>query len=118
MVRLEAQAVKEIWPHPSEKERCRREAEAEKERCRRDAEAALVVATGAPGRPTGMHLVQAEAQRRRKAGESLSGVKAEATALREWYVSQHSRLPPLTAKTIENKIRLDHKRHVAGQPRN
>ena len=79
--------------------------------------------TGAPGRPSGMHLVRGEHKRRRETGESESGVRDEAEALRVWYKSQHPGLPNLTAKTIENTIRLEHKRHIEkrhieGEPRN
>ncbi len=72
--------------------------------------------TGAPGRPSSMHLIEAEHQQRWARGEALSGVAAESRALREWFVNKYSTAPPPSSLTIENRIRIEHKR-LAG-PRN
>ena len=95
-VRFDADAVIALWPHPSA--------------LPRDA----MTRTGAPGRPSGMHIVLEEAKRRRQSGETLDRVSGEARALREWYVKNYPNMPPPTAKTIENKIRGDHRQ----MPRN
>jgi hypothetical protein len=61
--------------------------------------------TGAPGRPTSMHIVLEELERRGLAGEIEAGVRAEAAALAKWFSAAYPGAPPLTAKTIENRIR-------------
>ena len=66
--------------------------------------------TGAPGRPTSMHLVEGEFRRRCDAGEILSGVGQEAAHLAAWLRSAHPLAPPLTPKAIENNIRHEYRR--------
>jgi hypothetical protein len=66
--------------------------------------------TGAPGRPSSMHLVELEAARRRSAGETKQSVKDEAKFLEQWLKDNHPGAPPTTAKTIENRIRDKHPR--------
>jgi hypothetical protein len=67
------------------------------------------VATGAPGRPTSMHIVSVEHQRRLGSGEAALRVRQEAKALAEWLKKTHPVVPTLTAKTIENNIRATHR---------
>jgi hypothetical protein len=64
--------------------------------------------TGAPGRPSSMHLVLVESSRRRESGEAVQSVTAEAKILKEWFDKNHAGMPVLTAKTIENNIRDKH----------
>ena len=61
--------------------------------------------TGAQGRPTSRHLVEAEFERRMTARETLGTLKAEAQALSDWLSVMHPHLAPMTRKTIENCIR-------------
>jgi hypothetical protein len=77
--------------------------------------------TGAPGRPSGMYLVEEEHRRRFQRGVAQTHVAVEARELAEWFRAKHPNAPPLTAKTIENKIRSAHRQRVAERsktPRN
>ena len=67
--------------------------------------------TGAPGRPTSRHLVEAEAQRRAQSGMTHPTVAAEARALAVWLAARPdaAELAPMTARTIENVIRDFHR---------
>ena len=67
------------------------------------------IRTGAPGRPTSMHLVKAEHAGRWDRGDVENTVKAQAEALSSWLSNAHPLAPPLTAKTIENGIRDDYR---------
>jgi hypothetical protein len=73
--------------------------------------------TGAPGRPSRMHLVENEYRSRCQRGVALTGVNAEARVLAEWFRATHPDAPSLTAKTIANKIRHDHRKYVAERPK-
>jgi hypothetical protein len=67
--------------------------------------------TGAPGRPSAVHLVIAEHLRRLKAGESNELLRDEATALTRCYDEMRPReLPSLTIGTIMNRIREQHRK--------
>ncbi len=61
--------------------------------------------TGAPGRPTSAHLIEAEFERRAEAGERQARLRAEAKTLEGWLQQAHPRAPRLSWKTIENHIR-------------
>jgi hypothetical protein len=61
--------------------------------------------TGAPGRPSSMHLVEAEFDRRVSAGESWKSKLAVADDLAAWLRREHPRMPKLTSKTILNRLR-------------
>jgi hypothetical protein len=77
--------------------------------------------TGAPGRPSSMYLVEEEHRRRFQRGVAQTHVALEARELAEWFRAKHPNAPPLTAKTIENKIRSAHRQRVAERsktPRN
>ena len=77
--------------------------------------------TGAPGRPSSMYLVEQEHRRRFQRGVAQTHVAPEARELAEWFRAKHPNAPPLTAKTIENKIRSAHRQRVAERsktPRN
>jgi hypothetical protein len=73
--------------------------------------------TGAPGRPSVMYLVEEEHHARWQRGEAETGINAEARALAEWYHATHLGAPQLTAKTIANRIRHDHRKYVAERPK-
>jgi hypothetical protein len=75
--------------------------------------------TGAPGRPSSMHVVQDEARRRRESGQAEEAVTSEAKYLKQWF-DDHSPvgMPPLTARTIQNKIRAEHNEWRNANPRN
>ncbi len=69
--------------------------------------------TGAPGRPSSMHLVEAEYRARCDRGEAEAGIGAEAKALAEWFQSKHPHLPRLKPKSIANKLRREHRKRTA-----
>jgi hypothetical protein len=60
--------------------------------------------TGAAGRPTSRHLVEAEMRRRADAGELASTVSAEGKHLSGWLQDTHPRFPPLKPKSIANSL--------------
>ncbi len=64
--------------------------------------------TGAPGRPTSMHLVEAEFRRRAEENLTASTLKAESEILVEWLKDTHPRSPQATPKTIKNRIRHEY----------
>jgi hypothetical protein len=61
--------------------------------------------SGAPGRPTSMHLVQAEFDARCARGEVAASLTKEAEDLAEWLKRAHPSAPPVTPKTIQNNLR-------------
>lgn len=73
--------------------------------------------TGAPGRPSSMHLVKREHTRRLGASEAEATVRAEAACLADWLRRTHPCAPPLTTKTVENGIRDRHRRHKEEAPK-
>ncbi|MEJ0096221.1 MAG: hypothetical protein WDN46_23235 [Methylocella sp.] len=73
--------------------------------------------TGAPGRPSSMHLVFAEHDRRCEANQAFLSVVEEAEYLQSWFASSHKNLSGTTAKTIENRIRNDHNKWKGKFPR-
>ncbi len=64
-----------------------------------------VPGTGAPGRPSAMHKVAQELQRRAEAGRLEPSLNRQAQVLAEWLTATHPDLPPATAKTIANRLR-------------
>lgn len=61
--------------------------------------------SGAAGRPSSMHLIRAELERRRSAGAVLSSQAEESAWLSKWVVNEHPRAHPVTAKTIRNSLK-------------
>lgn len=61
--------------------------------------------SGGPGRPSSMHLVMPEFDRRCRQNKLLSKLTHEAKYLSDWLKENFPSAPPLTAKTIENRIR-------------
>jgi hypothetical protein len=64
-----------------------------------------IVRSGFAGRPTSMHLVKQELERRRQARETQSTQAKEAAHLSEWLSKEHPGMPPATAKAISNGLR-------------
>jgi len=75
-----------------------------------ESSAASEFRTGAPGRPTPIHLVVSQHKRRLAAGQAEKSVVAEAEALAKWLEDTHPTLPPLKPKTIRNRISSAHRR--------
>jgi hypothetical protein len=69
--------------------------------------------TGAPGRPSSMHLVEAKAEQRRKTRQTVRVLADEAAALCEWFKAAHPAKPAPAPKTVKNRIRADHHTHWA-----
>lgn len=65
--------------------------------------------SGAPGRPSSMHLVRNEFQRRLKTGTIEPSLALEADALSLWIRLNHPDEPQLTAKAIQNKLRPEYR---------
>jgi len=59
---------------------------------------------GAPGRPSYMHLVEAEFKRRCDAGRLEPSLTKEAAALAAWFKAAHPLVRPYTPKAIYNKL--------------
>lgn len=68
--------------------------------------------TGAPGRPSAMHLVVAEHERRIKSSEARISLSEEARHLANWLRLAYPFVPPATPKTIENRIRDRHRLYI------
>jgi hypothetical protein len=60
--------------------------------------------TGAPGRPSSMHLILAEFQRRLANQLTEPSREAEAKWLAAWLTTAHPTAHPCTAKTIKNRL--------------
>jgi hypothetical protein len=73
-------------------------------------EAQEIACTGAPGRPSSMHLVVAEFARRCREFEILPSLRAEAERLEAWFKGNHPNAPRPTVRTIENRIRHEYRR--------
>jgi len=69
--------------------------------------------TGAPGRPSSMHLIEAEHAARWDRGEAKTSVAEEAHALNAWFKHAYPYLPAPTPNTIENRIRPEHRQRKA-----
>jgi len=76
-----------------------------------------IVSTGAPGRPTAMHLIKPEHRRRLDAGEAHESLADEARHLAAWLARQHPTAPRLTPKAIENAIREAHRQRATRPPK-
>ena len=76
-----------------------------------------ILSTGAPGRPSSMHFIRAEHQRRLDEGEARERVAEEAKHLVAWFIEAHPTAPQPTAKTIENAIRAEHRQRANRPPK-
>lgn len=70
--------------------------------------------SGAAGRPSSMHYVEPEFERRAQSGLMKPTLKQEAATLEKWLKATHPRAPSLKAKSIENRLRA---RYRQLQPR-
>jgi hypothetical protein len=68
--------------------------------------------TGASGRPSSRHLVQAEFERRVASGTALGTLAEEAAHLVSWLAEAHPSAPPMTEKTIRNTLRESHRAYL------
>jgi hypothetical protein len=71
-----------------------------------------ITRTGAPGRPSPMYLVEREFHARADRGAIHASIGAEAKALSEWLRVSHPHEPPVTAKTIANRLRHEHRKQM------
>jgi len=76
-----------------------------------------ILSTGAPGRPTSMHLIKPEHRRRLDKGEAHESLADEARYLAAWLAQQHPTAPQLTPKAIENAIREAHRQRATRPPK-
>lgn len=60
--------------------------------------------TGAPGRPSSMHYIRGELERRATAGSLEQSLTMEADLLVAWLKTTHPGAPAPTAKTVRNNI--------------
>jgi hypothetical protein len=67
--------------------------------------------SGAPGRPSSMHLVRVEAERRKDDIPAYSSLASFADDLLIWLKRTHPTAPNLTRKTVENNVRPFFKAH-------
>jgi hypothetical protein len=102
---FERVSILELWGDP--RDELKNDNQADREPQQPEPLAVDRLRSGAPGRPTSMHLVQAELDRRIAAGNSWPTKAAGADELRNWLQHEHPTVPRLTAKTIKN--RLGHK---------
>src|SRR5438477_12125704 len=70
------------------------------------AEALPPAKTGAPGRPTSMHLIEQEFHLRVAAGQICDTLQAESEYLLSWLRQEHPLAPQPTLKTIKNRLRV------------
>lgn len=61
--------------------------------------------TGAPGRPSHMHMIEAEFEHRNQTAQIENSLAREAAALAAWFKTHHPDKQPVTAKTISNRLR-------------
>jgi hypothetical protein len=73
--------------------------------------ATMPARSGAPGRPTSMHLVEAEFRARCDRGEIQATLRAESEALAAWLRDQHPSAPKLTPTTINNRLGAAFRKH-------
>jgi len=60
--------------------------------------------TGLPGKPTSWHLIEAEFRQRFEAGHSYPKVAEWARVLVAWLRAEHPSAPPVTEKTVSNRL--------------
>ncbi len=73
--------------------------------------------TGAPGRPSSMHLVVTEHKDRMERRVANASLLAEAAYLAGWLETEHPDAPRAGAKAIENHIRDAHRQHRSDAPK-
>ena len=70
----------------------------------------VMTATGAPGRPSSMHLLDPEFKRRRDSNRCELSISAESKVLHAWLRENYPQAPLPTPRTIETRIRRDYNR--------
>ena len=80
-------------------------------------DADTVYETGAPGRPSSMHLIQQEFSARHERGQSATSITQEADELAKWLRKVHPKAAAVTAKTIKNRLSAEF-RLRSGTPKN
>ena len=65
--------------------------------------------TGVAGKPSSKHLVQAEMRRRATLGHLQPTISQEAETLSRWLVDAHPEAPPMTVKTIRNRLAAEYR---------
>ncbi len=65
---------------------------------------AVMDRSGVPGRPTSIHLVEEEMNRRAAGGQTLGKMVDEAKALSTWLKNTHAGMPQLGFKRIQNAL--------------
>jgi hypothetical protein len=65
--------------------------------------------SGAPGRPSSMHLIEAEFKQMIGRGEVEQTLSKQAEVLAAWLFANHPNSPPAGQKAIENRIRGDYR---------
>jgi hypothetical protein len=70
----------------------------------RNRDQARIEGTGAPGRPSSMHLLLDEAKRRLAEGKLVGTQEEEAKSLLAWLATNHPEAPRPGLKTITNKL--------------
>ena len=78
-------------------------------------DATFISKNGAPGRPSLMHLAEAEFLVRCDQRKVENSVTKESEALANWLEITHQQVRPLTAKTIKNKIAARFRQHKQAQ---
>ncbi|AOG04380.1 hypothetical protein [Bosea sp. RAC05] len=73
----------------------------------------LTYRSGGPGRPSSMHLVEAEFRRRCALATVEVSMAKESVYLAAWLRSAHPTAPPLTPKTIQNRLLSAFRAHAA-----
>ncbi len=66
--------------------------------------------SGAPGRPSVMHFIEEEFDRRVDEGQMEDTLSEQARVLSKWLRSAHPDFPRVTPKTIENRLRASFRR--------
>lgn len=78
--------------------------------------------TGVPGRPTAIHFVITEFERRAAQNQCEKTLTREAQTLAAWYRRHHPEAPILSRKTIENRLRQPYRdwkaRWLSDDPQN
>ena len=69
-----------------------------------EAQPSSMYETGAPGRPSSMHLVRQEFSARYERGETAETMAREADALANWLRTSHPKAAPVSPKTIKNQL--------------
>jgi hypothetical protein len=73
--------------------------------------------TGAPGRPTSMHLILSEFERRRSSNALEPSLDLAAKALHQWLKATYPKAAPASWTTIRDKIRQHYRRWKESQQR-